>query len=231
MRCTYLEACEEYAQTKYKENTKLYPFPTPMKECKPIKLSGSGRSALKQSDNRNKMGALLAEQQFATELRQEDQVSKTAHYGHSTTRVEIACQAGVCYHSSDLLHEKTTRLRIGDQESISSTGKKLVVDAAEQECLAQSKSVLQGVQMDNSDVFPSSEMSYTNFEACEEDRKASDKEVSNDSKESTEVYLSKTHKAQTLLNECKPIKLGVSAVAVQDKAYVIGSKHGVPVLC
>ncbi len=118
------------------------------------------------------MGALLAEQQFATELRQEDQVSKTAHYGHSTTRVEIACQAGVCYHSSDLLHEKTTRLRIGDQESISSTGKKLVVDAVEQKCLAQSKSVLQGVQMDNGDVFPSSEMSYTHFEACEEDRKA-----------------------------------------------------------
>ena len=39
--CTYLEACEEEAQTKYKVNTKVYPFPTPMKECKPIKLSGS----------------------------------------------------------------------------------------------------------------------------------------------------------------------------------------------
>jgi len=101
-----------------------------------------------------------------------------------------------------------------------------VVDAVEQECLAQSKSVLQGVQMDNGDVFPSSEMSYTHFEACEEDRKALDKEVSNDSKESTEVYLSKTHKAQTLLNKCKSIKLGVSAVAGQAKAYVTGGKHG-----
>ena len=226
VRCTYLEACEEDAQTKYKGNTKVYPFPTPMKECKPIKLSGSGRSALKQSDNHNKMEVLVAEQQLATELRQEDQVSKTAHYGQSTKKVEIACQAGVCYHSSDLLHDKTTRPRMGDQESLSSTGKKLVVDAAEQECLAQSKSVLQGVQMDNSDVFPSSEMSYTHFEACEEDRKASYKEVSNDSKESTEVYLSETHKAQTLLNECKPIKLGVSAVAVQAKGYVTGGKHG-----
>ena len=41
VRCTYLEACEVDAQTKYKGNTKVYPFLTPMKECKPIKLSGS----------------------------------------------------------------------------------------------------------------------------------------------------------------------------------------------
>ncbi len=41
VRCTYLEACEENTQTKYKGNTKVYPFPTPKKECKPIKLSGS----------------------------------------------------------------------------------------------------------------------------------------------------------------------------------------------
>jgi hypothetical protein len=71
---------------------------------------------------------------------------------------------------------------MGDQESLSSTGKKLVVDAAEQECLAQSKSVLQGVQMDNGEVLPSSKMSYTHFEACEEDRKESDEEVENNSK-------------------------------------------------
>ncbi len=102
------------------------------------------------------MGVLVAEQQSATQLCQEDQVIKTAHYIQSTTRVEIACQAGVCYHSSDLLQNKTTRPRMGDQESLSSTGKKLVVHAAEQECLAQSKSVLQGVQMDGGDVLPSS---------------------------------------------------------------------------
>jgi len=41
VRRTYLEACEESTQTKYKGNTKVYPFPTPKKECKPIKLSGS----------------------------------------------------------------------------------------------------------------------------------------------------------------------------------------------
>ena len=69
-------------------------------------------------------------------------------------------------------------------------------------------------------------MSYTHFESCEEDRKASDKKVANNSKGNTEVYLSKTHKAQTLQNECKPIKLGGPVVAAQGKAVVAGSKHG-----
>ena len=86
------------------------------------------RSALKQLYNNNKMGVLVAEQQSATQLLQEDQVIKLAHYGQSTTRVEIACQAGVCYHTSDLLQSKTTCPRMGDQESLSSTGKKFVVD-------------------------------------------------------------------------------------------------------
>ena len=70
-----------------------------------------------------------------------------------------------------------------------------MVDTTEQECLAQSKSVLQGVQRDGGDVLPSSKIIYTHFEACEEDRKASDKEVANGSKRNKEVYLSKTHKA------------------------------------
>ena len=91
-------------------------------------------------------------------------MSKTAHYDQSTTRVEVARQAVLCYHLSDLIQDMTMRSRMGDQESLSSTGKKLVVDAAEQKCLAQSKSVLQGVQMDGGDVLPSSEMSYTHVE-------------------------------------------------------------------
>ena len=117
------------------------------------------RSALKQLDNHNKTGELVAEQQSTTQLHQEEQVSKISHYNQSTTRVEVACHAVVCCLSLDLIQDMTTRPRMGDQESISSTGKKLVVDAAEQECLAQSKSVLQGVQMDGSDVLPSSKMS------------------------------------------------------------------------
>jgi hypothetical protein len=69
---------------------------------------------------------LIAEQQSTSQLCQDNQVSKTAHYNQSTTRVEVACQAGVCYHSADLLQDKTT-LKM-----------KLVVDVVEQECLAHS---------------------------------------------------------------------------------------------
>ena len=112
-------------------------------------------------------------------------MSKAAHYDQSTTRVEVARQAGVCYHLSDLLQDKTTHPRMGVQGSLSSTGKKLVVDAAEQECLDKSKSVLQGVQMDGGDVLPSSKMSYIHVEACEEDRKASEEEIANGSKGNT----------------------------------------------
>ena len=80
--------------------------------------------------------------------------------------------------------------------------------------------------MDGVDLLPSSEMSYTHFEACEEDRKASDKKVANGSNRNTEVYHSETHKAQTLLNVCKPIKLGGPVAAAQGKAVVTGGKHG-----
>ena len=49
------------------------------------------RSTLKQSDNHNNTGVLVvAEQQSTTQLCQEDQVSKTAHYNQPTTRVELA---------------------------------------------------------------------------------------------------------------------------------------------
>jgi len=40
------------------------------------------------------------------------------------------------------------------------------------------------------------------------------------------VCPSKTHKAQTLLNKCKPIKLGGPVVGAQGKAVVTGAKHG-----
>ena len=69
-------------------------------------------------------------------------------------------------------------------------------------------------------------MSYTHFEAREEDRKAYEEEVANYFKGNTEVCPSKTHKAQTLLNKCKPSKLGGPVVAAQVKAFVTGGKQG-----
>ena len=71
------------------------------------------RSALKQSGNHNKTGVLIAEQKSTIQLCQEYQVSKTAHYDQSTTRVEVACQSGVCHYS---LHFYKTRLRSQGRE-------------------------------------------------------------------------------------------------------------------
>jgi hypothetical protein len=70
-------------------------------------------------------------------LNQSDNQRKMTHYDQSTTRVEVARQAGVCYHSPDLLHDKTTQPKMGNPNSPSSANKKSVVDVFEQECLAQ----------------------------------------------------------------------------------------------
>ena len=50
--------------------------------------------------------------------------------------------------------------------------------------------------------------------------------VANNFKGNTEVCPSKTHKAQALLNKCKPIKLGGPVVAAQGKAVVTDGKQG-----
>ncbi len=60
---------------------------------------------LKQSDNRYKTAVLIAEQLSILSFRQDDQIGNATYYDRFTTRVEVACQAGVCYHSPDLLEE------------------------------------------------------------------------------------------------------------------------------
>jgi hypothetical protein len=107
--------------------------------------------------------------------------------------------------------------------------KPLVVDVAEQECLSQTYTnnsnaetqstnaesvTLQGVQRDNGDASPSSEVRCTYLKACEEDAQI-------EYKGNTKVY-----PFPTPMQECKPNKLSGSAGAVQGKAYVTGGKHG-----
>jgi hypothetical protein len=65
---------------------------------------------LKQSDNQYKTAVLIAEQQLILQFRQDDQLGNAAYYDHFTTRVEVACQAGVCYYSPDLLEDKAAQL-------------------------------------------------------------------------------------------------------------------------
>jgi hypothetical protein len=59
-------------------------------------------------------------------------LGNAAYYDRFTTRVEVACQAGVCYYSQDLLEDKTTtQLKMGGYDTLSDTDKKKVIDSVE----------------------------------------------------------------------------------------------------
>ncbi len=91
---------------------------------------------LKQSDNQYKTAVLIAGQLSILSFRQEDQIGNATYYDWFTTRVEVACQAGVCYHSPDLLGEKATELKMAAYDTLPPAKKKTVVDVVEQEYLA-----------------------------------------------------------------------------------------------
>ncbi len=67
---------------------------------------------LKQSNNQYKTEVLIVEQLSILSFRQDNQIGNATYYDQFTTRVEVACQAGVCYHSPDLLEEKATELKM-----------------------------------------------------------------------------------------------------------------------
>jgi hypothetical protein len=90
----------------------------------------------KQSDNQYKRVVLIAEQLSILSFRQDDQIFNATYYDRFTTRVEVACQAGVCYHSPDLLEDKATKLKMGAYDALSPTNKQKLVDVVKQEYLA-----------------------------------------------------------------------------------------------
>jgi hypothetical protein len=61
---------------------------------------------LKQSDNQYKMAVLIAKQLSILSFCQDIQVLNATYYDWFITRVEDACQAGVCYYTPDLLDTK-----------------------------------------------------------------------------------------------------------------------------
>ncbi len=79
---------------------------------------------LKQSDKQYKTAVLIAEQLSILQFRQDDQLGNATYYDCFTTRVEVACQAGVCYYSPDLLEDKATQLKTGGYDTLSDTHKK-----------------------------------------------------------------------------------------------------------
>ena len=62
---------------------------------------------LKQSNNQYKTAVLIAKQLSILQFLQDDQVSNATYDDRFTTRVEVACQAGVCYHTPDLLQDNS----------------------------------------------------------------------------------------------------------------------------
>ncbi len=88
---------------------------------------------LRQSDNQYKTAVLIAEQLPILQFHQDDQLGNASYYDHFTKRVEVACQAGVCYYSQDLLEDKTTQLKIDGYDTLSDTNKKKVKDHTAQD--------------------------------------------------------------------------------------------------
>ncbi len=82
------------------------------------------------------MEVLIARQLSILSFRQDDQVPNATYYNQFTTMVEVACQAGVCYYSPDLLDTKCVELSCTKYENLTPTKQKNVRDIIKQEYLA-----------------------------------------------------------------------------------------------
>jgi hypothetical protein len=160
---------------------------------------------LKQSNNQYKMAVLIAEQLSILSFHQDDQIGNATYYNWFTTRVEVACQAGVCYHSPDLLEDKAAELKMAAYDTLSPAKKKTVVDVVKQECLPY-------LFINNSNAKMHSQLK---------------KDVANDySKGNMDAYPKDIHKALTLMNEYKQLKLDAQVVPAQSIAFVTGVQGG-----
>jgi len=158
---------------------------------------------LKQSNNQYKTAMLIAEQLSILQFRQDDQLGNATYYDCFTTRVEVARQAGVCYYSPDLLEDKATQLKMGGYDTLSDTDKKKVIDSVEQEYVAY-------LFLNNSNAKMHSQLK---------------KDVANDySKGNIDAYPNDIHKAMTLMNEYKPLKLDTPVDPAQGIAFVTNSQ-------
>jgi hypothetical protein len=115
---------------------------------------------LRQSDNQYKKAVLIAEQLSILQFHQDDQLGNAAYYDCFTKRVEVACQAGVCYYSQDLLEDKTTQLKIGGYDTLSDTDKKKVIDSTDQDVVTgkarrAEKDVANDYSKGNTNAYPS----------------------------------------------------------------------------
>ena len=132
-------------------------------------------------------------------------MSNAAYYDRFTTRVEVARQAGVCYYTPALLEAKATQLKLEDYDTLTNDQQKKIRDQVEQEYLAY-------LFLNNS-----SAKLHTQLK----------KDVANDySKGSIDAYPTDIHKALTLMNEYKPLKLDAPTVPAQGTAFATKGKQG-----
>jgi hypothetical protein len=78
----------------------------------------------KKSDNQYKTAVLIAEKLSILLFHQDNQVGNAVYYDCFTTRMEVACQAGVCYYFPELLENKAAQTKMGDYDTLSDTDKK-----------------------------------------------------------------------------------------------------------
>jgi hypothetical protein len=158
-----------------------------------------------QSNIQYKTVVLIAVQLSILLFHQDDQIGNSSDYDCFTTRVEVACQAGVCYHSPKLLEDMATQLKMGNYDTLSSSDKKRVINVIEQEYLAY-------LFLNNSNAKMRSQLK---------------KDVANDYyKGNTKVYPSDIHKVLTLMNEYKPLKLDAQVVPAQGTVFFTGGQGG-----
>jgi hypothetical protein len=91
---------------------------------------------LKQLENQYKTAVLIANELSILQFCQDDQVSNATYYGCFTTRVEVACQTGVCFHMADLLAIKATELSLADFDTLKEPEQKWIIGLVEQNYLA-----------------------------------------------------------------------------------------------
>jgi hypothetical protein len=119
--------------------------------------------------------------------------------------VEVACQAGVCYYTPDLLGTKCVERSYNEYETLKPAEQKNVRDIVEQEYLAY-------LFINNSNQKFHSQLK---------------KNVANDYlKGNIEVNPSNIHKSLTLMNEFKPLKFDVAPVPAQGMAFATTSCKG-----
>jgi hypothetical protein len=163
------------------------------------------KSVLKQSNNQYKTAVLIDEQLSILSLHQDDQVGNATYYDWFTTRMEVAHQAGVCYHSPDLLEDKAAQLNMAAYDRILPAKKKMVVDVVKQEYLAY-------LFINNSNAKMHSQLK--------------ENVANNYSKGRTDAYPKDIHKALTLMNKYKLLKLDAQVVPAQGTAFVTGGQGG-----